>query len=212
MRLMVVVWLVLLSATAAQAQEKRVSPQESRILLQAPYLEDLAPTYQYFGWNAQASVETAYAGVARDNSPASRAQVFVSQTAPLTYWRSGTVLDDKWIRASFPFFKDRAVQVTSPAPSSGPFLRVARFEVDGAKCAAFEMRHVSNDVGTPSTQQRQSVSGIYCPPANVVLDDALIRRVLEGIYVRRDGRIERALVGVDKPIPPAILRAQQGQG
>jgi hypothetical protein len=212
MRSAVVVMLALLTAFAAQAQEKRVSPQESRVLLLAPFLEDITPVYQHFGWNAQASVETAYAGAARANSVPSRAQVYWHQTAPLTYWRTGSALDQAWIRASFPFFKDKAVQVTAPAPSPGPFARVARFEVDGAKCAAFELRHVTNDTGTPTAEQRQSVSGIYCPPANVALDDALVRRVLEGIFVRRDNRVQRALSGVDKPIPPDILRGAQRQG
>jgi hypothetical protein len=40
----------------------------------------------------------------------------------------------------------------------------------------------------------------------------LIQRVFEGIFVRRDGRIERALRGVDKPIPPQLLRGEQKQG
>src|SRR5262245_45358705 len=212
MRSAVVIIVAVLTAFAAQSQEKRVSPQESRVLLLVPYLEDVTPVYQHFGWNAQASVETAYAGAARANSVPARAQIFLHQTAPLTYWRTGSALDQGWIRASFPFFKDKAVQVTAAAPLPGPFLRVARFEVDGAKCAAFELRHVTNDTGTPTAEQRQSLSGIYCPPANVALDDALVRRVLEGIFVRRENRVERALSGVDKPIPPDILRAGQRQG
>ena len=212
MRTVVALIVAVLFAFSVQAQEKRVSPQESRILLLVPHLEDAPPVYQHFGWNTQASVETAYAGVARSNTPPSRAQVYLHQTAPLTYWRTGSALDQGWIRASFPFFKDKAVQVTSPAPPPGSFMRVARFEVDSAKCAAFELRHVTNDNGTPTIEQRQSVSGIYCPPANVALDDALVRRVLEGIFVRRDGRVERALGGVDKPVPAAILRSTQRQG
>jgi hypothetical protein len=212
MRSIVVLLTALVLASATQAQDKRVSPQDSRILLLAPYLEDLTPRYEYFGWNARGSVEGAYGGVARSNAPAARAQVYLEQTAPLTYWRSGSTIDPACIGKFFPFFKDKNVQMTSPAPSPGPFVRVARFEVDGAKCAAFELRHVTNDTGTPTLEQRQSISGIYCPPANVVLDDALMRRVFEGIFVRRDGRLERALSGVDKPIPPAILRSGQKQG
>ena len=199
------------AAIAAQAQEKRVSAQDSQILLRAPYLENIVPIYQRFGWNAQASVETAYAAVARDNAIPSRAQIYLNQTAPLNYWRLGSALDEKWIRDSFPVFKNRTVQLTVPAPATGPFVRVANFEVETAKCIAFELRHVSNDVGTPTLEQRQSVSGIYCPPAGVVRDDALIRRVFEGIFVRRDGRIGRALRGVDKPIPPELLRGEQRQ-
>ncbi|MBI3197571.1 MAG: hypothetical protein HYZ40_08675 [Rhodospirillales bacterium] len=203
--------LILLAATA-EAQDKRIAPKDSRILLLEPYLEDLSPTYQDFGWNARASVETAYAGVARGNSIPSRAQVYLRQTAPLMYWRLGTTLDAAWISSSFPFFKSRTVVVTSPAPPQGPFVRIARFEVENAKCMAFELRHVTNDTGAPTPEERQSVTGIYCPPANVVLDDALIQRVFEGIFVRRDGRIERALRGVDKPIPPQLLRGEQQQG
>src|SRR5262245_32506563 len=128
MRPVVTLIVAVLFAFAVQAQEKRVSPQESRILLFAPYLEDASPVYQHLGWNAQASVETAYAGMARSNTPPSRAQVYLHQTAPLTYWRTGSALDQGWIRASFPFFRDKAVQVTAAAPLPGPFLRVARFE------------------------------------------------------------------------------------
>jgi len=212
MRPVVALIVAVLFAFAVQAQEKRVSPQESRILLFVPYLEDVSPLYQHLGWNTRASVETAYAGMARSDTAPSRAQVYLHQTAPLTYWRTGSPLDQGWIRTSFPFFKDKPVQVTSPAPPPGSFMRVARFEVDGAKCAAFELRHVTNDNGTPTVEQRQSVSGIYCPPANAALDDALIQRVLEGIFVRREGRVERALTGVDKPIPAAILRSTQRQG
>ena len=197
---------------AAEAQDKRVSAQESLILLRAPLLENVTPIYQYFGWNSRASVETAYAGVARDNTVASRAQVYLNQTAPQSYWRLGSALDEEWIRSSFPFMKDRAVRVTAPAPAAGPFVRTANFEVEAAKCVAFELRHVTNDIGTPPLEQRQSVSGIYCPPVGVALDDALIRRVFEGIFVRRDGRIERALRGVDKPIPPELTRSPQRQG
>ena len=203
---------ILVSSMAAEAQEKRVAAKDSRIVLLAPYLEGLPPTYQNFGWDARASVETAYAGVARDNSIPSRAQIYLRQTAPLVYWRLGTTLDAAWVSSSFPFFKSRTVVVTNPAPPQGPFVRIARFEVENAKCMAFELRHVTNDTGAPTLEERQSVTGIYCPPANVVLDDALIQRVFEGIFVRRDGRIERALRGVDKPIPPQILRGEQQQG
>lgn len=205
---------VLISSFApfAEAQEKKVAPRDSRVLLFAPHLEDITPTYQYFGWDARASVETAYAGVARSNAPASRAQVYLHQTAPLTYWRTGNALDEAWIRDAVPFFKNRDVRVTATAPQSGPFVRLAKFEVDTVKCMAFELRHVSNDPGSPSVAERQSVSGIYCPPGDVALDDPLIQRVFEGIFVRRDGRIERALRGVDKPIPPQLLRAEQLQG
>ena len=204
-----VAWLAM---TGAQAQEKRVSAEDSRILLLAPYLEDLKPTYQYFGWNAQGSVETAYAGVARNNNPASRAQVYLHQTAPNMYWRAGNSLDEAWIKSSIPYLKDKAVRVTAAAPMAGPFVRIARFEVDGASCMAFELRHMTNDTGAPGIADRQSVSGIYCPPANTVLDDALIQRVFEGIFVRRDGRVERALRGVNKPIPAQLMRGDQKQG
>jgi hypothetical protein len=199
-----------LPAAATQAQEKRVSAQESKILLLLPLLENIAPVYQYFGWNARASVETAYGGVATDASPPARGQVYLHQAAP--YWRTGSALDAAWVRSSFPFFKNLAVNITAPAPAPGPFARSATFEVDTARCMAFELRHVSNDVGTPTLEQRQSVSGIYCPPIGTALDGALIQRVYEGIFARRDGRIERVLRGVNKPIPPELLRSERQQG
>ena len=201
-----------LSVDAAWAQEKRVSAQESRLLLLAPYLEDLKPNYQHFGWNAQASSETSYAGVARNNDTPSRAQVYLYQTAPRYYWKNGTTLDEAWIRSAFPFFNSRPVKITQPAPSPGRYARTAMFEVEGARCVAFELRYVSNDVGSPTFEERQSATGIYCPPGGTVLDDALIQRVFEGIFLRRDGRIERLLQGVNKPIPPELLRGEQRQG
>jgi hypothetical protein len=213
MRAMVAIFAALaLPAATTQAQEKRVSAQESKILLLLPHLENIAPVYQYFGWNARASVETAYGGLALNASPPSRGQVDLHQTAPLTYWRTGGALDAAWVRSLFPFFKNLAVNVTAPAPLPGPFARTATFEVDAARCMAFELRHVSNDVGTPTLDQRQSVSGIYCPPAGTALDGALIQRVYEGIFARRDGRIERVLRGVTKPIPPELLRSERQQG
>jgi len=202
----------LLSGMAAHSQGKRVSAQDSQLLLLAPYLEDVTPNYQYFGWNVQGSVETAYVGVARANKTAGRAQVYLNVTAPLYYWRIGTSLDEAWVRKSFAFFKDKTVQITTAAAVPGPFVRTMRFEVEGGKCFAFELRYVTNDVGAQTITDRQSITGIYCPPSEVVLDDALIQRVFEGIFVRRDGRIERALRGVDKPIPPQLLRGGQKQG
>lgn len=201
-----------LLCSAAMGQEKKVAPENSKVLLLAPYLEDITPVYQYFGWDARGAVDTAYAGVARTNAVPARAQVYLHQTSPMTYWRMGNDLDSAWIRASFPIFKDRTVQVTVPAAAPGPFVRAARFDVEGAQCLAFELRHVTNDTGAPTDAERQSVSGIYCPPAGVALDDALIQRIFEGIFVSRDGRIERAMRGVNKPIPLQITRAERKQG
>ena len=213
MRAMVAIFAALaLPAATTQAQEKRVSAQESKILLLLPHLENTTPVYQYFGWNAQATIETSYGGLALNASPPSRGQVYLHQTAPLTYWRTGNPLDAAWVRSSFPFFKNLAVNVTAPAPLPGSFARTATFEVDAARCMAFELRHVSNDVGTPTLDQRQSVSGIYCPPAGTALDGVLVQRVYEGIFARRDGRIERVLRGVNKPIPPELLRSERQQG
>jgi hypothetical protein len=211
--MVVLVAALVMPLVAALAQEKKVPVEESKILLLLPHLEDLVPVYQYFGWNAQASMETAYGGLARDVSTPSRGQVYLHQLAPITYWRSGTDLDATWIRDSFPFFKDKTVRITAAAPKPGPLARVARFEADGAACTAFELRAIiNNPAGASSLEERQSVSGIYCPPANVALDDALIQRVFEGIFVRRDGRIERALRGVDKPLPQKLVRGEQQKG
>jgi hypothetical protein len=82
MRAMVAIFAALaLPAATTQAQEKRVSAQESKILLLLPHLENIAPVYQYFGWNARASVETAYGGIAANTSPPSRGQVYLHQTS-----------------------------------------------------------------------------------------------------------------------------------
>lgn len=84
----------------------------------------------------------------------------------MTYWQRGAALDATWIRDLVPFFKDRDVRVTTPAPASGPFARVARFDVDAAKCVAFELRHVVNNPGgVSSLEERQPVPGNYSLPA-----------------------------------------------
>jgi len=197
---------------SAYAQDKRVSPQQSKLLLLAPHLEDLQPVYQNFGWTANALTEVSYGGVARANATPGRLQAFFHQLAPITYWSRATDLDGTWVRQSLSWFKDREVRVVAPAPAPGPYQRVGRFETDGASCAIFELRHLTNDVGSTNDVERQSVTGIFCPPTGVVLDDALIQRVLEGIFVRRDGRIERVLKGVDKPIPERIRAADRLQG
>src|SRR5438128_1783860 len=107
MRAMVAIFAALaLQAATTQAQEKRVSAQESKILLLLPHLESTTPVYQYFGWNAQATIETSYGGLALNASPPSRGQVYLHQTAPLTYWRTGNALDAAWVRSFFPFFKN----------------------------------------------------------------------------------------------------------
>jgi hypothetical protein len=198
--------VALLIGASVQAEERQVPARESRLLLSVPYLEDVAPVYWNFGWNASSSVETSFAGVAQSDALAPRAEVYFEQSAPYTYWSTGSSLDQAWIRDTFPDFKDQAVRVTTPAPAVGAFMRAARFDAGGARCMAFELRHAAHDTGPTNDDQRQSVSGVYCPPAGVALDDALIQRVFEGIFVRRDGRIERVLRGVNKPIPPQLGR------
>jgi hypothetical protein len=195
---------LLLPVVGGHAESRKVTAQESKILLRVPYLEDVTPNYQYYGWNDKASTETSYAGLARSNKPAGRAQVYLYQASPTSHWTRGAVLDEKWIKTMIPFLKDKAIQITTPAQSSGPYVRVARFVVEDAKCMAFDLRHVAGVMDWEGEEARQAISGIYCPPAGIDLDDALIQRVFEGIFVRRDGRIERVLAGVNKPIPPEL--------
>ena len=159
--------------------------------------------------NDKQSVTTAYAALVPTAGTYPRMQVYWHQAAPLTYWKLGSTLDAAWIKGRVPFFKEKDVQVTEAAGSASPYLRQTRFSVGEARCVAFEMRVTGNPVGSVIPEERESVSGIYCPPIGTPLTDALVAQATEGIYVLRDGKIERALRGIETPIPAHIQRAEK---
>ncbi len=209
MRLILPLLIVLLSASAANAEWKKVARNDSRLLLSMPAFEGGREVFEDSGWNDKQSVTTAYAALVPTAGTYPRMQVYWHQAAPLTYWKLGSTLDAAWIKGRVPFFKEKDVQVTEAAGSASPYLRQTRFSVGEARCVAFEMRVTGNPVGSVIPEERESVSGIYCPPIGTPLTDALVAQATEGIYVLRDGKIERALRGIETPIPAHIQRAEK---
>ena len=193
-------------SSSAHAEWKKVSRVESQVLLVMPYLESGREVFEDAGWSSNMRVRSAYAAVISTNGPYPRAQVVLEQAAQLVYWKFGSDLDADWIKKLFPFFKDKDVRITSAAPQSDAFLRLSRFSVGATDCVAFEMRQASNPSGhATNPDARASISGVYCPPAGVSPTDELIQQVTEGIFLRRDGQIERARSGVNKPLPPKLM-------
>jgi hypothetical protein len=197
--------LVILCAGAAHAEWKKVAKTESNLLLVLPFLESGREIFQDGGWNAQASTRTAYAAVVPVSGAFPRAQVYSTEIAPLYNWRMGIVLDAAWIKDKFPFFKDKDVQITIPAPSTDAYVRRVQFTVGAATCVGFDLRQAGVTAAFNSTESLQSVSGIYCPPAGTALTDELFQRVVEGIFVRRNGKVERAVTGTNKPLPAELM-------
>lgn len=88
-----------------------------------------------------------------------------------------------------------------------------QFTVGTARCVAFEMRHITNDTGSAAAAgARDSVSGFYCPSPGTAPSEDLLQKVTEGVFVRRDGQIERVLRGVNAPIPPQVTQTTSKSG
>lgn len=205
MRFIVLTLAAFLVAGPANAEWKTVAKSDSKLLLVTPFPETTREVFEDSGWSTSARTSAAYAAAVPPSGSYPRVQVYLHQVAPLTYWRRGSVMDAAWIKQSFPFTKDKEVQVTSQAPPSDAFLRVTHFTMGTASCVAFEMREITNDTGgSGAPGARDSVSGIYCPSAGTAPSDALTRQVTEGIFVRRDGKIERILRGVNAPLPAQL--------
>ena len=197
--------LVVLCTGAAHAEWKKIAKAESNLLLVLPFLESGRQSFQDAGWNAQATAKTAYAAVVSPSGAYPRAQVYSTEIAPMSYWRSGFVLDAVWIKDKFPFFKDKDVQITIPAPSTDAYVRRVQFTAGAATCVGFDLRQAGIPAAFNSTESLHSVSGIYCPPAGTALTDELFQRVVEGIFVRRNGKVERAVPGTNKPLPAELM-------
>ena len=190
---------------AANAEWKKVTRQESKLLLDAPMLEKGQEVYEYGGWSAQGQFESSYAAIVPASGVYPRMQVYLARLASLTYWRSGNDLDEKWLRYAFGFLKDRSIEITTAAPRPGPYLRVVRFLVDRTTCAAFEMRRLEDTGSVMSESDRNSISALYCAPAGMVLDDDLVHQAAEGVYVRTGASVERVLKGVSRPVPAKLM-------
>ncbi len=207
MRFIVLTLAAFLITGPAHAEWKKVAKSDSKLLLVTPFPETTREVFEDSGWSASAKTSTAYAAAVPSSGSYPRVQVYLHQLAPLTYWRRGSVMDAAWIKQSFPFTKDKDVVVTRQAPPSDAFLRVTYFTIAAAACVAFEMREITNDPGgATALGASDSVSGMYCPPPGTPPTETLTRRVTEGIFIRRDGQIERALRGVDAPLPAQLSR------
>jgi hypothetical protein len=203
-RLIVALTLVALPS-AAHAEWKKVTRQDSKLLLAAPLLENGREVYEYGGWTAQGGHESSYAAIVPATGAYPRMQVYLYRLASQSYWKIGSDLDEKWLKGSFPFLKDKTVQITAPAPGSGRYLRVMRFAIGGTSCAAFEMRHLDPTGSAKTDEYRNSVSGLYCASPDTALTDELVQQATEGVYVRIDNKVERVLQGVAKPLPARLM-------
>jgi hypothetical protein len=190
---------------AAHAEWKKVTRQESKLLLDAPLLENGQEVYEYGGWSAQGQFESSYAAVVPASGVYPRMQVYLARLASLNYWRSGNELDEKWLKHAFGFLKDRPVEITAAAPRPGPYLRILRFMVDRTTCAAFEMRRLEDAGSVMSESDRNSISALYCAPTGMPLDNDLLHQATEGVYVRTGSTVERVLKGVSRPVPARLM-------
>ena len=186
---------------SAHAEWKTVTRQESKLLLEAPLLENGREVYQYGGWNASGGYEASFAAILSAKGAYPFMQVYFRRLAQLHQWARGADLDEAWLKKFFSFLKDKRIRITAPAPHVTHYIRVVRFAVDQSECAGFEVRQLNDANSIKSDTDRNSVYGLYCAPAGVPLTDALVRQATEGIYWRGDGGVERLLQGVARPVP-----------
>ena len=204
MRRLVLVLALVGLPVVAHAEWKKVTRQESKLLLVAPLLENGREIYQYGGWDASGGYESSFAAILSAKGAYPQMQVYLHRMAALHQWGSGSALDEKWLKRSFSFLKDKTIHITAAAPQPGRYLRVVRLAVDQSDCAGFEMRQLDINNSIKSDSERNSVSGLYCAPAGVPLTDDLVRQATEGIYVRGDNGVERLLQGVARPVPATL--------
>jgi hypothetical protein len=205
MRRLILVLALSVVPVVAQAEWKKVTRQESKVLLAAPLLENGRELYEYAGWSAQGGHESSYAAIVPTKGAYPRMQVYLRRMSSLHYWKYGSDLDEKWLMQTFPFFKDKTITITAAAPMSGPYLRAVRFAVDRTNCAAFELRRTGDIGAIMAEEDRISISGLYCPPPGTPLSDELLQQATEGVYVRTDSGVQRALKGVARPVPASLM-------
>ena len=202
MRLLVIVMALLLVPSAAYAEWRSLSRPESHLLLRQPYLEKAIELFEGGDWETSTRVATSYAAAISPDRDYPRAQIYLNELAPLTFWKYGNTLDAQFIKRNFPFFADRELRVEAVRGLSDAWLRSAAFTADRAHCAIFELRHISNDPGGGmAADMRRSATGVYCPPVGMDLSEDLLRRVTEGIYVRQNGRIEPLVKRPGRKLP-----------
>lgn len=189
---------------AAHAEWKTVTRQESKLLLEAPLLENGREVYRYGGWDASGGYEASFAAILSAKGPYPLMQVYFQRLAQLHQWARGADLDEKWLRQYFSFLKDKPIRITAPAPHVTHYLRVVRFAVDQSECAGFDIRQLNDAHSIKSDTDRNSVYALYCAPAGVALTDDLVRQATEGIYWRSDSGVERVLQGVARPVPASF--------
>ncbi len=205
MRHLIVALALIGLPVVAHAELKKVTRQESKVLLAAPLLESGREIYEYGGWSASGGSESSYAAIVPTSGAYPRMQVYVEALAPLHHWKYGNALDEAWLRKAFPFLKDKPIQITARAPQPGAHLRVVRFTVGGANCAGFEMRTIDTIGAISSGEDRNSISGFYCAPLGTALTDELVKQATEGVYMRGDSGVERVVKGVSRPVPANLL-------
>jgi hypothetical protein len=179
---------------------KRVTKAQSQLMLHLPYLEAATMEYQFLDWNARASSKASYVTALTPSAVYPRAQVYLREYGPQSGPPENIRVTDRWLRDTFPFFKNRDIKITARPVNSSKYIRYARFTSERAGCVMFDMRNLRSSAG----ETNEGVQGVYCAPHNVELTETLIQQVTEGVYVRRGGRIERAVHGTGKPIPPQL--------
>ena len=190
---------------AAHAEWKTVTRQESKVLLEAPLLENGREIYRYAGWNASGGYEASFAAILSTKGRYPLMQVYFQRLAQLHQWARGADLDEAWLKQFFSFLKDKPIRITVPAPHVTRYIRVVRFAVDQSECAGFDIRQLDDRNSIKSDTDRNSVYGLYCAPVGVPLTDDLVRKATEGIYWRSDSGVERLLQGVARPVPAYLM-------
>jgi hypothetical protein len=188
----------------AHAEWKKVTRQESKLLLEAPLLENGREIYQYGGWDASGGYEGSFAAILSPKGGYPFMQVYFQRLAQLHQWSRGADLDEAWLKKFFSFLKDKTIRITAPAPHVTRYIRVVRFAVDQSECAGFDIRQLNDAHSIKSDTDRNSVYGLYCAPAGIALTDDLVRQATEGIYWRSDSGVERLLQGVARPMPASL--------
>ena len=189
---------------ASQAQDsgdwKRVSKEQSSLLLHLPHLENATMGYQFRDWNARGSNKASYVLATVPSNLYPRAHVYLRTYGPQSGPPETVRVTGGYLRETFPFFKNRDIKITARPVNFSKYIRFARFRSEQASCVMFDIRNLRSSAG----ETNEGVQGVYCGPPAVELTEALIQQVTEGVYVRRGNKIERAVHGGSRPIPPQL--------
>jgi hypothetical protein len=205
MRRLIIALVLIGLPFVAHAEFKKVTRQDSKVLIDAPLLENGREIYQYAGWDASGGYESSFAAILSANGPYPLMQVYLQRLAQLHQWARGADLDEKWLKQYFSFLRDKTIRITVPAPRVTHYVRVVRFAVDQSECAGFDIRQLNDANSIKSDTDRNSVYGLYCAPAGVPLTDDLVKQATEGIYWRSGSGVERVLQGVARSVPAHLM-------